>query len=325
MEYRTEWLRSFVAVAEHGGFSAAAAALYRSQSRVSAHVAALEKALHVKLFDRTLPPTVLTPEGRELLPLAGMVLRQTRRITETAAEVRRGRRGEVRLGICTGAAPFLLPRTLMWLRRVRPDVRVETAEDTTAALRSQLREGRLDLAVVPVSGDGEDAEPLLGWSRLWREQFVVVAAGDVATELPARLSPAELRGRPLVMTDDAADALAGVLPGAGRAGRASLPSHDPGRPPAVLRTPQAQTVVALVRLGCGVGVADLLALHATDLTDVTSVRLTGTPTHREMALGRRTDRADSPALRAVARCVRLAALPAAAAQSRSGAPSFPAR
>ncbi|MCF2436174.1 LysR family transcriptional regulator [Streptomyces thinghirensis] len=49
MEYRTEWLRSFVAVAEHGRVLRGAAALYRSQSRVSAHVAALEKALHVKL------------------------------------------------------------------------------------------------------------------------------------------------------------------------------------------------------------------------------------------------------------------------------------
>jgi hypothetical protein len=66
------------------------------------------------------------------------------------------------------------------------------------------------------------------------------------------------------------------------------------------------------------GVADLLALHATDLTDVTYVPLTGVPGAREMALVRRTDRGESPALRAVARCVRLAALPAAAAQSDDG-------
>lgn len=316
MEYRTEWLRSFVAVAEHGGFSAAAAALYRSQSRVSAHVAALEQALRVKLFDRTVPPTVLTPEGRELLPLAGMVLRQTQRITEAAAEVRRGRRGEVRLGICTGAAPFLLPRTLMWLRRLRPEVRVEAAEGTAAVLRSELREGRLDLAVVPVADDGDGTEPLVEWSRLWREQLVAVVPEAASGDLPARPSPADLRDRPLVMTEDAADALAGVLTGADRSGRAGSAASVPGRHAAVLLTPQAQTVVGIVRHGWGVGVADLLALHATDLTDVVSRRLTGLPAIRDVALGRRADRADSPACRVVGRCVQLAALPAAAAQGR---------
>ncbi|HET6986751.1 MAG TPA: LysR family transcriptional regulator [Kribbella sp.] len=43
--FRMDWIVSFVAVARHGGFSAAAKATFRSQSRISEHVAELEKAL----------------------------------------------------------------------------------------------------------------------------------------------------------------------------------------------------------------------------------------------------------------------------------------
>ncbi len=58
--YRLDWIVSFVAVARHRGFSAAAKATFRSQSRISEHVADLEKSLGVQLFDRTAHPAVLT-------------------------------------------------------------------------------------------------------------------------------------------------------------------------------------------------------------------------------------------------------------------------
>ena len=59
--FRMDWIVSFVAVARHGGFSAAAKATFRSQSRISEHIAELEKALGVQLFDRTTHPARLPP------------------------------------------------------------------------------------------------------------------------------------------------------------------------------------------------------------------------------------------------------------------------
>lgn len=49
---RLEWLVSFLAVVESGGFGAAAEETHRSQPRVSSHVAALERTVGVLLFDR---------------------------------------------------------------------------------------------------------------------------------------------------------------------------------------------------------------------------------------------------------------------------------
>ena len=56
-----DWLRTFLAVLDRGGFSAAAAQVHRSQSRVSAHIAALERELGVTLIDRSRRPTISQP------------------------------------------------------------------------------------------------------------------------------------------------------------------------------------------------------------------------------------------------------------------------
>jgi len=60
-------LRTFVAAADQGSFSAAGRKLRRAQSVVSQTLANLEAQLGVKLFDRTERYPKLTDEGRSLL------------------------------------------------------------------------------------------------------------------------------------------------------------------------------------------------------------------------------------------------------------------
>lgn len=68
LEINLKQLESFVATVEHSGFTAAAAALYLTQSTVSAHVSALEQTLGVPLLVRgARRPVTLTPGGAECL------------------------------------------------------------------------------------------------------------------------------------------------------------------------------------------------------------------------------------------------------------------
>lgn len=62
--------RAFVGVSEHGSFTVGAAATRMSQSVASRRVAALEDTLGERLFERTARRAVLTPFGRDLLPMA---------------------------------------------------------------------------------------------------------------------------------------------------------------------------------------------------------------------------------------------------------------
>lgn len=68
-------LRAFIAVAEMGSVSRAAAHLGYSQPAVTQHIRHMEHELGVRLFDRDSLPLRLTPEGRErLLTAEAMVM-----------------------------------------------------------------------------------------------------------------------------------------------------------------------------------------------------------------------------------------------------------
>ena len=73
------YLRSFHAVARHGGFSSAARALNISQPTLSTQVKALEARYDVELFSRIGRNVHLTQAGRELFGT-------TIRLTENEAE-----------------------------------------------------------------------------------------------------------------------------------------------------------------------------------------------------------------------------------------------
>lgn len=81
LEINLKQLESFVATVEHSGFTAAAAALYLTQSTVSAHVSALEQTLGVPLLVRgARRPVTLTSEGQNVYVQAREILNRCERL-----------------------------------------------------------------------------------------------------------------------------------------------------------------------------------------------------------------------------------------------------
>src|SRR5699024_12299758 len=83
---------------DHGSFSEAARALHRSQSRVSTHVAALERALGGLLIDRTHRPIGPTELGTTFLPHARAVLEALERGVEAVDQHTGTLRGRAVIG-----------------------------------------------------------------------------------------------------------------------------------------------------------------------------------------------------------------------------------
>ena len=138
-------LRSFVAVADCGGFQRAANALHLSQGAVSQHVRRLEAAVGRPLVERQGRGSRFTPDGDKLL-------RQARRILalhdETLREFGVESERTVVIGSTEHAAAQLLPGLASSLTDAFPDCRLRFRVDRGAQLRTGLADGRIDVALL---------------------------------------------------------------------------------------------------------------------------------------------------------------------------------
>ncbi|KOG51249.1 LysR family transcriptional regulator [Streptomyces griseoflavus] len=132
-------VRTVVAVADSGQFREAAAQLSVTQQAVSKRIAALEKDLGVRLFDRTARGARLTIDGQAFLPHARELLRAEER---AAASVRPGSRALRVDVIGRRLAPADLVRDF---HRAYPDTALDvvTLFDADAALAA-VRSGTID-------------------------------------------------------------------------------------------------------------------------------------------------------------------------------------
>ena len=78
-------LAAFVAVCEEGSFTRAGQRLHLSQPGTSARVARLERALGVRLVDRSGRDVAPTPAGAELLPVVADALSAVRAVQQRLA------------------------------------------------------------------------------------------------------------------------------------------------------------------------------------------------------------------------------------------------
>lgn len=158
-------LRSFLAVAELGSFSAAAARMNASQSTISGHIGRLEEQLLAQLFRRTTRKCSLSAAGEALLPLARDTIRAIERIEEAFRPSFMG--GMIRLGVPDDYHLFgPINRAVHEFQVARPAAQVLIDAGLSANHSRALRDGLLDLAVlreVRKSGDVGPPASSLVW------------------------------------------------------------------------------------------------------------------------------------------------------------------
>ncbi|WP_406502433.1 LysR family transcriptional regulator [Streptomyces sp. NBC_01602] len=173
-----------VAVAEEGGFTAAAQRLHVVQSAVSSTVRALERELGSQLFERTTHRVALTPAGEAFVPAARAALRAAGEAQAAVHAVRGELRGRVTVGTMQGVWAGL-HHALANVRSEHPGLIVRLKQAAVADIRQALREGTVDLAVVAL--DRQQQKGLITRLLSCEEMVLtasperVFAAGDMAT------------------------------------------------------------------------------------------------------------------------------------------------
>ncbi|MEV0617463.1 LysR family transcriptional regulator [Nonomuraea sp. NPDC050404] len=192
-------LTTFVTVARHGSFSAAAAELGYTQSAISQQIAALESDLGLPLLRRR--PVEPTPAGRRLLEHAGPLLLRLRAARADVLRAAAPARHLLRLAATPLALSAEVAGRLARARAAEPrlEVRLRTCRPGQAA--ALVAEGHADLGLT--DGIVAPSDPL----RLPPDTGPMTATGVAEQDLVVAL-PADhpLTGRTGVRLADLVDA-----------------------------------------------------------------------------------------------------------------------
>jgi DNA-binding transcriptional LysR family regulator len=162
------WLRSFLAIAQHGSVTRAAVQVHRTQSAVSTQLQQLEASLGVQLVQRSTRSLRLTADGERFMPHARRILELQ---DEARASVQPAREAAVwRIGISEYFFPSRLDELLALLRDAEPGARLELLWTSSIALQALWKAGEADLVVTTSTA------PLEGARLLRREPLSWVAA-----------------------------------------------------------------------------------------------------------------------------------------------------
>ena len=259
-----DWLETFLAVVDRGGFTAAAHQVHRSQSRVSAHIASLERHLGVRLIDRDRRPAVPTPAGEVFARHAREIVGGVGSARAAVAALRGLEQRSLGLITTPCVAAAFFPDVLGRLSAQRPGLRVDLLENEWREVERRALADGAAMAVLP------RLEPLpasgLQECPLWTEPFHVVVAPDHELAGDGQVALERLANVPLLVGRGFADGESELQRVLSRHGMAAQPR-------VVADTPQA--LVSLARAGVGVAVLNGVALAPLDRTGVAVLGLDG--------------------------------------------------
>ncbi|MCF2683451.1 selenium metabolism-associated LysR family transcriptional regulator [Faecalicatena contorta] len=131
-------LEAFVQVAEGGSFSKAAKELFLTQPTISAHIAALEKEMNVRLFVRNTKEVSLSDDGRELYQYARQIIDLQKKIEERFEAGKDGGKHLITIAASTIPAQYLLPKVLIQFNEKYPQEQFKILETDSSKVVTQI-------------------------------------------------------------------------------------------------------------------------------------------------------------------------------------------
>ena len=181
-------LESFVSVADNLSFSKAAKELYLTQPTVSAHIAALEKELGARLFERTTKSLRLSEFGRGVYPYAARMIELKRSIEAEADE-----------GASTIPATYLIPDVLAELYS-EEGMTFRIRQGNSSEVEEMVGDGAVEVGVIgrPTQNAALESEKLCA-----DVMVLVTPANAYYTKLrEKKVSIGELLAEPMILREE---------------------------------------------------------------------------------------------------------------------------
>jgi len=141
-------IRYFLAIAEHGSFTAAARALHMSQPALTASVHALEESLHTTLFVRTSRGVVLTSTGTELVVHARAMEQKASELRQAMSDLENEPRGRFTLGCHESLGAYFLPGFMPSFFSAHPQIALSLWNGNSRDVMAEIVARRVDVGIV---------------------------------------------------------------------------------------------------------------------------------------------------------------------------------
>jgi LysR family transcriptional regulator, carnitine catabolism transcriptional activator len=231
-------LRLFLAVVEHGGFTAAARAVHVAQPAISLAVRELEREVGTELVVRSRRGVTLTPAGEALVGPARQVERDAANAVAAVAAVTGLTAGHLDVASLPTLAADPLAGMVGRFRQCHPGITVHLAAPADpAALADSVRYGQTELGITEAGRDTQGLEEIY----VCDQDLVAVSPPGTGSE-PDPLPLSRLALSPLVLTTPDTSIRALV----------EAAFEDVGvEPHVVVETAQRDALVPLVLAGAG--------------------------------------------------------------------------
>lgn len=155
-------LEYFVNIAMSSNFRKAAQKLNISQPTLTSQITTLEDALGIKLFERSRAGTLLSPAGRELLPMVRQLLEQFQQVMDLADSSNKELSGTFKIGVSPTIGPYLFSKVLIELHKRYPRLQLHVREGVPQELENGLDKGDYDFIVtmLPMHSSENRVRPL---------------------------------------------------------------------------------------------------------------------------------------------------------------------
>lgn len=237
-----------VTVADLRNFSMAAAQCHVSQPTLSNQIKKLEEQLNVTLFERTNKQVMVTEEGRAIIEAGRRLLRNADEIREIAALARDPLAGPFRLGAFPTLASYFFPQAIPQIKSSMPALQLILIEEKTDILISQLKEGKLDAALLAMPV----ADTQLISQHLFKDMFYLATAPKHPLSGKAHVSIRDLVNYKLLLLDEGHCLRDQALEVCHMSG--GIPVED-------FRATSLETLRAMVKAGTGITFMPEIAIH----------------------------------------------------------------
>jgi LysR family transcriptional regulator, low CO2-responsive transcriptional regulator len=243
---KLEWLRTFLAVADAGGFTKAARALRFSQPAVSTHVKELEENLGTRLFEHIKGRVRLSRAGETAAREARKVLEGVKSFRDAVVESEQAVKGTLALGASTTPGNYLLLPIMGRFERLHPQARTTLFIGNSTEVLQRLSATEVDLGMVGIAPRGTEF-----LSRPFAQDEIVLFVG-AGHRLSGRrrLKPSDLSGERILRRE--ADS---ATRGLGDAWFSAQNLHPP-----TMELGSPETVKHAAASGLGIGILSRFAI-----------------------------------------------------------------